>query len=104
MASREIQKLYCYVDETGQDARSRSFVVVAVVRAGEQDAARDLLLDLENATGTNHLKWHKTQNARRLKYLRLVLAKPTAGKVFFGSFEKPLPLRVTGKTPRWARG
>jgi hypothetical protein len=85
------QKLYCYVDETGQDARSRVFIVVAVVKAGEQDKERVALTRIEHAAETNQLKWHKTENSRRLKYLKLVLEKGLGGEVFFGSFQKPLP-------------
>jgi len=85
------QKLYCYVDETGQDARSSVFIVVAVVNAGEQDEARVALTRIERATGTNQLKWHKTESSRRLKYLTLAVEKGAGGSVFFGTFQKPLP-------------
>jgi hypothetical protein len=85
------QKLYCYVDETGQDARSSVFIVVAVVKAGEQEDARVALTRIEQAAKTNQLKWHKTETSRRLKYLNLVLENHAGGEVFFGSFEKPLP-------------
>ena len=85
------QKLYCYVDETGQDARSSVFIVVAVVNSGEQDEARVALTRIERTAGTNQLKWHKTESSRRLKYLKLVVEKGTGGEVFFGSFQKPLP-------------
>jgi hypothetical protein len=63
------QKLYCYVDESGQDDASRVFVVVAVVSGGEQDELREALTTIENAATTNHLKWHKTSPKRRMKYL-----------------------------------
>ena len=38
-----IQKLYCYVDETGQDKGSDFFIVVAVVSEKEQALLRDQL-------------------------------------------------------------
>jgi len=85
------QKLYCYVDETGQDARSNVFIVVAVVKAGEQEDTRVALTRIEHEAETNQLKWHKTESSRRLKYLKLVLEKGAGGEVFFGSFPKPLP-------------
>jgi hypothetical protein len=44
---RPKEKLYCYVDETGQDAASTVFVVVAVVSAEEQDALRQALMEIE---------------------------------------------------------
>jgi hypothetical protein len=91
MAASPRQKLYCYVDETGQDARSDFFIVVAVVTVGEQEAERIALTRIEHAARTNQLKWHKTEKSRWLKYLKLVLDQAAGGQVFFGSFPKPLP-------------
>ena len=68
-----MKKLYCYVDESGQDAKSEIFVVVAVVTAKDQDIIRKKLIDIEREAKTNKLKWHKTRHDRRLKYLTLVL-------------------------------
>ena len=92
MASNPRQKLYCYVDETGQDDASILFIVVAVVSAEEQDGLREALMEIERAAGTGHRKWHKSGSERRLRYLNLVFEKKlAAGDVFFGSYPKPLP-------------
>ena len=92
MQSSPIQKLYCYVDETGQDAASKIFVVVAVVSARDQDRMRDFLAQIEQRAGTGHRKWHKSRPSRRLQYLSLVLdGNPGSHEVFFGSYLKPLP-------------
>jgi hypothetical protein len=92
MPSNPRQKLYCYVDETGQDVSSSIFVVVAVVTAEEQEALRQALTQIEQAAGTGCRKWHKSQSSRRLRYLSLVLEKTiAAGEVFYGSYPKPLP-------------
>jgi hypothetical protein len=86
------QKLYCYVDETGQDVAAVFFVVVAVVSAGEQDGLRQGLIEIERAAGTGHRKWHKSRPERRLRYLSLVLEKNLLrGGVFFGAYRKPTP-------------
>lgn len=86
------KKLYCYVDETGQDAASSVFVVVAVVSLEEQEKLKRTVADSENASGTGGRKWHKSQAARRLRYLTLLLQKEIGrGEVFFGSYKKPLP-------------
>jgi len=86
------QKLYCYVDETGQDAAASFFVVVAVVTADEQDRLRNALMQIEQQAGTRHRKWHKSRPERRLRYLRLVLEKNLLpGNVFYGVYPKPLP-------------
>jgi hypothetical protein len=88
----EKQKLYCYVDETGQDDASRVFVVVAVVSEHEQEELRRALTDIERIAGTGNRKWHKSRALRRLRYLELALERDLGREdVFFGSYPKPLP-------------
>jgi hypothetical protein len=87
-----IQKLYCYVDETGQDSASTVFIVVAVVSAKEQEQLREALIQAENTAETGHRKWHKSRPARRLRYLELTLEHSLlGGDVFFDVYPKPLP-------------
>lgn len=87
-----MQKLYCYVDESGQDASSEVFVVVAVISLQDQDNFRQQCLAIEREAGTGNRKWHKSRPERRLKYLELVLERGVGkGGVFFGCFQKPLP-------------
>jgi len=89
---RAVQKLYCYVDETGQDAASNIFVVVAVVNDQEQERLRQALTDIEHLAGIGHGKWHKSLSARRLRYLTLVFERNLGREeIFFGSYPKPLP-------------
>lgn len=92
MSSNPRQKLYCYVDETGQDDASSVFVVVAIVSSENQDELRRALMDIERVAGTGHRKWHKSRATRRLRYLELVLERNIAqNNIFFGSYPKPLP-------------
>lgn len=87
-----MQKLYCYVDESGQDAGSTFFVVVAVVSDGDQDKLRARLVQIETAAKTHGLKWHKSRSDRRINYLRMVWESGiTQGDIFFGIYKKPLP-------------
>ena len=87
-----MQKVYCYVDESGQDDRSQYFVVVAVLLNGNQDVVRERLLGVEQTAKTNRMKWHKTLHKRRIHYLHLVQqSKIAAGHVYFGKYKKPLP-------------
>jgi hypothetical protein len=44
------EKLYRYVDETGQDAASSVFVVVVVVSAENQDVLRQALINIEEVS------------------------------------------------------
>jgi hypothetical protein len=87
-----MRKLYCYVDETGQDPLSEFFVVVAVVSDKEQQQIRNNLLSAETFARTGGLKWHKSRHERRMKYLETVLQRKIgAGEVYFGKYKKPLP-------------
>ena len=83
------QKLYCYVDEAGQDTASPTFVVVAVVSSQDQEKLRLGLMQVEQEARTDGFKWHKSQWSRRLQYLNLVLERGLgSGEVFFGSYPK----------------
>jgi len=87
-----MQKIYCYVDESGQDVKSDFFVVVAVVNDKEQDILRKKLLEIEALAKTSGRKWHKLRDDRRIKYLYAVLKNNTGkGDIYFGRYEKPLP-------------
>src|SRR5437867_639712 len=71
-----MQRLYCYVDETGQDSASSIFVVVAVVTAQEQEPLRQALMDIGDVAGTGCRKWHKSKFSRRLRYDRSTVREP----------------------------
>ena len=87
-----MQKLYCYVDESGQDPKSEIFIVVAVVSDEEQDVLRKQLLEIERLARTGKRKWHKSRPERSFKYLQSVLEKGIGkGEVYFGRYKKPLP-------------
>ena len=51
------EKLYCYVDETGQDTMGRLFLVVLVLTAGQRDqlAADAERIEAQSLKGT--AKW-----------------------------------------------
>lgn len=92
MPPNQKKRLYCYVDETGQDAGSSFFVVVAVVNADDQEGLREELTAIEAAAATGHRKWHKSRPERRLRYLALALERRVgADCVFYGCYRKPLP-------------
>jgi hypothetical protein len=87
-----MKKLYCYVDETGQDVGSEFFIVVAIVSDKEQDLLRNQLLEIESLSKIGKRKWHKSRSEKRRRYLQLVLEKEVGkGEVYFGRFKKPLP-------------
>ncbi len=92
MYNKQVQKLYCYVDETGQDARSNVFIVVAVVSEDEQSQLRQQLINTEQASGIGISKWSNASHDRRMKFLQTVLDQDIAkGDLFYSSYEKPIP-------------
>jgi hypothetical protein len=71
-----MQKLYCYVDESGQDTHGRIFVVALVVlTSGKQkDELFALCEQVEIASGKGKTKWGKSKSSHRLEYLRRIFA------------------------------
>jgi hypothetical protein len=82
-------RLRCYVDETGQDARSSQFIVVTVVIASDPEALRSILQAAESESGKRQRKWTKATVAQRLAYIeRLLSAADLKGTIFFSRFPK----------------
>ena len=87
-----MQKLYCYVDESGQDIKSKSFVVVSVMCGENRDFLRRSLFEIEKFTKSGKKKWHKLRSEKRIEYLKIVLNKKIGkGDVYFGAYKKPIP-------------
>lgn len=87
--SPKTQKLYCYVDETGQDTLGEMFLVAVVLKDGE--AVEQLHRDVENiehTSGKHKRKWTKTPNAVKAKYLLLLLEnEQLQNTIFYSSYK-----------------
>ena len=79
------KKLYCYVDETGQDTAGDFFLVSVVVTEDEQESFNIQLERIEAETGKHKIKWHKTSASRRIAYIKAVLARPVFQRTIFFS-------------------
>lgn len=66
-------KLYCYVDETGQDTKGSYFIVAVVVTDNRQHELEDQLEAVEAASGKKTAKWLKTSDKVRLAYFQMIL-------------------------------
>lgn len=66
------QKLYCYVDESGQDTKGDIFIVSVVVTSSERDKLLLLCEKIEVESGKGKFKWGKAENTHRLDYLKRV--------------------------------
>jgi hypothetical protein len=79
------QKLYCYVDETGQDTEGRIFLVAVVILESERDQLRDELAEIERASGKRERKWTRATLAQREAYVRGLLSHPSFARAFYYS-------------------
>lgn len=61
------QKIYCYVDETGQDTGGRLFIVAVVMTDDQRDKLRQDLQRIERAS-------HKRQ--QRISYIQAIIEIP----------------------------
>ncbi len=80
-----MQKLYCYVDETGQDTKGKMFLVAVVIVEEEREKLRLELRKIEKESGLGSTKWVKASYQQREKYIGLLLEakKEFAGKIYF---------------------
>ncbi len=103
----KLEKLYCYVDETGQDTLGRLFIVVAVITEAERQELIDFLENAEKESGGRRKQaWSKKDKKRREKYLDAAF-KPELlrGKVFYEVFRDTKDFeRLTAETVAGALG
>ena len=69
----ERQKLYAYVDESGQDTRGEIFLVAVVVVGEQRDELRKMLQEIEESTRKHKKKWVRTARYRREAYIRRII-------------------------------
>lgn len=86
--SKETKKLYCYVDETGQDTVGRFFLVSVVVSGDNYEELKQNVEKIEKETNPGLSKWHKTAFKRKLAYLEKMLVNPLLKKSIFYSHYK----------------
>ncbi len=75
-----MQKLYGYVDESGQDTGGKFFIVSVVILGQERDELLKLVEQFEQESGKGKLKWGKAAHQKRLEYLRRVFAERRFGE------------------------
>lgn len=82
-----MQKLYAYVDESGQDTNGALFVVGVVILEDEREIILKELERIEDESGKKNIKWHKARHDFREAYIRNI-AQSTGFKntLFFETF------------------
>ena len=91
------QKIYCYVDESGQDTsanpnREQIFVVAVTIVDKNRDEIERLCEQYETISKKGKFKWGKANRIARLRYLKLIFAddrfKDALRYVVFGNVKK----------------
>lgn len=81
-------KLYCYVDETGQDTKGELFLVAVILKEMENlSSLEEKLQEIENKSGKKQLKWKKTSKAVKKAYLEdLLQIKDLKHSIFYSQY------------------
>lgn len=84
-----MKKIYCYVDETGQDTKGRIFLVSVIIPGKkEKEQLESKLLVIEKRSGKKLSKWGSTNLKYKLAYLKEVFSlKILQGDIFYGIFQ-----------------
>lgn len=88
------KKLYCYVDETGQDTKGALFVVSVIIAQKDRDKIVELLKKIEKETGKKRTKWQSTKKEIKKKYIEAIFAEVTfKEKIFYSLFKDAMSFR-----------
>jgi len=81
-------KLYCYVDETGQDTQGELFLVAIVLKEINDLAILEKCLDkIEIKTGKKRSKWNKTRKQIKTQYLEaLIQIKELKDSIYYSVY------------------
>jgi len=83
-----MQKIYCFVDESGQDTSGSFFIVATLVVRNKKDELSILIEDIENKTGKNNSKWNKALHSKRMDYVnKLFISESVKGNLFYTRHE-----------------
>lgn len=67
-----MKKIYCYVDETGQDTSGKLFIVTVIITQNKDEVAY-MLSHLEIRSGKGKFKWGRAEKTARELYLKDII-------------------------------
>lgn len=85
----KIHKLYCYVDETGQDTLGKLFIVAVVVTDNSQNKLEEQLAAIEVTSGKKTAKWVKTRDKTRQEYINALIEQDIPAMIFAKTYDEP---------------
>lgn len=81
------KKIYCYVDESGQDTEGRFFLVSIIITGDERERLIQALERIETETQKGISKWKKTSPQRRVAYMQGILdSRLFVNKISYAAF------------------
>jgi len=82
-----MQKIYAYVDETGQDKKGKLFLVSVVLTGSERKGLREKLKKIEKASGKGNKKWSRSTRRQREKYIESIISgKDFIDRLFYSEY------------------
>lgn len=83
-----MKKLYCYVDETGQDTKGKIFLVSVVISGKkEKEQFENKLFEIEKRSGKKIAKWTRSKHKYKINYLAEIFSLKIIKKaLFYGIF------------------
>lgn len=88
MGAKLTQKLYCYVDETGQDTKGDIYIVSVVVTKENRYEIEKLLEKIETETGKEKTKWFKSKQKLQSAYIERIFNTTVFKNSIFYSLTK----------------
>jgi environmental stress-induced protein Ves len=84
-------KLYCYIDETGQDTSAQLFIVAVIITDGRRNELSFFLEGIERTSGKHKRKWLKTRQAEREAYFKALLSNEFPGQIYTQAYNHDGP-------------
>ncbi|HEX9722469.1 MAG TPA: DUF3800 domain-containing protein [Candidatus Paceibacterota bacterium] len=83
-----MQKLYAYVDESGQDTEGKLFLVSVVVLEEERERVRLALRDAERHSRKGLKKWTNSRQKERDLYMQRIVTNPDLlGRMYYAHYK-----------------
>jgi len=67
-----IRKIYCYMDETGQDTAGRFFAVSILITENEREELLKCIEEIEQVSNKRNTKWKKARPETRKHYFEMI--------------------------------
>lgn len=82
------RRLYCYVDETGQDTKGNIFIVSVIISAESQEEIAEFIKEIEKSSGKSQFKWGRSVLKQRLEFISKIFNQGKAKLTIYYSIYK----------------